>query len=190
MGRPKALLPFAGVPLLTLLADRLADIGPVLVVAAPGQELPELPTQATVVTDAFPGEGPLGGLITGLRAGDPAVGRWFVSACDAPFLSVAVVRLLLERCPDGGLAIPEVAGQFYPLTAAYARGVLPAAEALFAQGERRARALGGAVPTVVVSEAEVRAVDSELRSLADVDTPEQWRVASDEWRVRKEGASS
>src|SRR5205823_13441144 len=66
MGRPKAWLDFDGVPLLQRIINRLeASFSHFLVVAAPGQELPR--TAARVVYDEQPGEGPLGGLVVGLR---------------------------------------------------------------------------------------------------------------------------
>src|SRR5688572_26349246 len=94
MGRPKALLPFDGEPLVRHLVRRLGErFAEVIVVAAQGQELP--PLEARLVRDEFPERGPIGGLHAGLRA---ASADWcFVASCDLPFLNaVLAVHLVAE----------------------------------------------------------------------------------------------
>ncbi|MGH2712798.1 MAG: NTP transferase domain-containing protein, partial [Thermoleophilaceae bacterium] len=64
MGRPKAVLEWHGTTLLQRvvgIVGRVVD-GPVVVVRAPGQELPSLPAGVVVATDAREGRGPLQGL--------------------------------------------------------------------------------------------------------------------------------
>ena len=68
MGTPKASLEWHGSTLLrrvTGLVQREVD-GPVVVVSAPGQELPALPGGVELVEDAREGRGPLQGLAAGL----------------------------------------------------------------------------------------------------------------------------
>ena len=64
MGRPKAALEWHGSTLLHRTTALLARTvgGPVLVVAAPGQDLPELPPGVEVVADPVEGLGPMRGL--------------------------------------------------------------------------------------------------------------------------------
>ena len=80
MGRPKALLPFDGEPLIVhtvrSLATRFADI---VVVAAPGQELPQLPV--TLVTIRLPIRDRSGGSLTACR---PPVERCVLSPHATP----------------------------------------------------------------------------------------------------------
>src|SRR5437763_5113311 len=69
MGRPKAWLPFAGEVMLPRVARLLAEVvAPVVVVAAPGQDVPPLPGGVEVVRDPERGRGPLQGLAAGLGA--------------------------------------------------------------------------------------------------------------------------
>ena len=57
MGRPKAWLPFGDEVMLTRVVRRLAEVvAPIVVVAAPGQEVPALPAEVEVVRD--PERGP------------------------------------------------------------------------------------------------------------------------------------
>src|SRR5581483_12276350 len=70
MGRDKASLDWHGSTLLSRVSGILgrAVDGPVVVVAAAGQQLPALPPATEVVVDAFPDRGPLQGLHAGLAA--------------------------------------------------------------------------------------------------------------------------
>ena len=84
MGTPKADLDWHGVPLVVHVAGavKAAVAGPVAVVAAPDQPLPQLPPGITVTRDPVEGRGPLQGLIAGLAALDADVA--FVCATDQP----------------------------------------------------------------------------------------------------------
>jgi len=70
MGTPKAALEWHGSTLLhrTVGIVARAANGPVVVVRAVGQELPELPDGTTVVDDPRPGKGPVQGIAAGLAA--------------------------------------------------------------------------------------------------------------------------
>src|SRR5262245_66621206 len=89
MGTPKAALEWHGSTLLrrvTGIVARGVD-GPVVVVRAPGQELPPLPERVTVVEDAREGRGPLMGIAAGLAALEADAA--FVSSTDVPLLHPA-----------------------------------------------------------------------------------------------------
>src|SRR5579871_4934557 len=71
MGRPKAWLPFGDELMLPRVVRVLrAVVDPVVVVAAPGQDVPPLPPDVEIVRDEIEGKGPLGGLAAGLAALD------------------------------------------------------------------------------------------------------------------------
>ena len=97
MGLPKAALDWHGSTLLrrvTGLAQRTVD-GPVVVVRAPGQELPELHPSVEVVSDAREGRGPLQGLAAGLAAIGDRAEVAFVSSTDVPLLHPAFMRRVI-----------------------------------------------------------------------------------------------
>jgi molybdopterin-guanine dinucleotide biosynthesis protein A len=138
MGRPKATLEWHGstfVRRVSGLVARVAD-GPVVVVRAPGQELPELPFE--VVEDAREDEGPLQGIAAGLAALRGRAEIAYVSAVDVPLLDPKFVRRVVEAVGDADAAAP--AGP-QPLAAAYRVELADTAERLLGEGERRARAL-------------------------------------------------
>src|SRR5262245_34047549 len=85
MGRPKAWLPFGGELMLPRVVRRLREaVEPVVVVAAPAQEVPSLPDEVAVVRDEVEARGPLQGLLAGLDALEGRSDAAFLSACDVP----------------------------------------------------------------------------------------------------------
>ena len=88
MGTPKAWLEWHGTTLLRRTCGVVArgTGGPVVVVRAPGQELPELPRAVRVVEDAHEGRGPMQGILAGLAAVQDEEEVAFVAATDMPFL--------------------------------------------------------------------------------------------------------
>ena len=99
MGTPKAALEWHGSTLLRRVTGIVARAtgGPIVVVRAPGQELPALPRGVEVTEDAREGRGPLQGLAAGLAAVGGRAEVTFVSSTDAPLLHPAFVRLVVVR---------------------------------------------------------------------------------------------
>jgi molybdopterin-guanine dinucleotide biosynthesis protein A len=176
MGQPKAWLPFGPELMLQrvvrLISSRARSI---VVVAAPGQELPELPNDVAVVRDPVSGRGPLQGLASGLGALPEIVDLAYASATDVPFLNPAWIDRLVDRIGSSDLAIPFVEGYHHPLAALYRRAaVLPAALSLLQADRLRPVFLMEAVPTRVVTADELRDVDPELGTLRNLNTPEDY----------------
>src|SRR5260370_33224394 len=88
MGRPKAWLPFGGETMLQRVARLLGEVGrPIVVVAAPGQDVPPLPADVIVVRDEERGRGPFQGLAPGLSAPRGRAGAASFASCAVPFVS-------------------------------------------------------------------------------------------------------
>src|SRR6516165_10634403 len=97
MGRPKAWLPFGAELMLPRVVRLVSEaVTPVVVVAAPGQDMPPLPPTVEIVRDPEPGRGPLRGLATGLAALQGVAAVAYLSSCDVPFLRPAFVRRLID----------------------------------------------------------------------------------------------
>jgi molybdopterin-guanine dinucleotide biosynthesis protein A len=105
----------------------------VVVVRAPGQELPALAPAIEVVGDAREGRGPLQGLAAGLRAIGDRAAVAYVSPTDVPLLHPAFVhRVLVAFTDEVDVVLPEVGGYRQPLAAAYRLDLLGAVEELIA----------------------------------------------------------
>jgi molybdopterin-guanine dinucleotide biosynthesis protein A len=180
MGRPKAWLPFGADEVLLQRAVRLIGeaAGPVVVVAAPEQELPTLPPGALVVRDPVSHRGPLQGLASGLPALPEGVELVYASGTDVPFFEPAWVARLVELIGDHDLAIPYVDDYHHPLAALYRRAtILPAVRSLLADDRLRPVFLMESVRTRVVTADELRDVDPDLNTLRNLNTPNEYEQA-------------
>ncbi len=176
MGRPKAWLPIGGEVMLQRVVRILQQVvEPVVVVAAPEQELPPLPAAAVITRDPVEAQGPLRGLATGLAAlhESPCPGV-YLSACDVPFLRPAFVRRIVESLQDAEACVPRVGGFFHPLAAAYRTHLRSVAEHLLAVGRSRPWDLIQSVRHRFLDADDLHDVDPDLRSLRNVNTPAEY----------------
>lgn len=178
MGQPKAWLPFAGELLLPRVVRRLSEVvQPVVVVAAPGQDVPPLPSEISVVRDEVFGRGPLQGLVAGLNFLNGQLDAAYLSSCDVPFLRPEFVCRMMQLLGEYQACVPRVDGFYHSLAAVYRLEILAAVQRLLDRNQFRANALFEAVPTRVVEAAELVAVDPGLESLRNLNTPEDYEKA-------------
>jgi molybdopterin-guanine dinucleotide biosynthesis protein A len=186
MGTPKAALEWHGSTLLrrvTGLIARSVD-GPVVVVRAPGQALPELPEEVEVVEDAREGRGPLQGIAAGLHAvGDRAVAA-YVSSTDVPLLHPRFIRRVLAALDDDtDVVLPHVGGFRHPLAAAYRVSLLAEVERLIAAGRMKPAFLFEACrvrrldATALLADPVLAALDPELDSVLNLNEPADYEAA-------------
>lgn len=164
MGRDKALLPVDGVAMAAHVAAALRGGGCDEVVAIGGDSTGLAALGLTAVPDEFPGEGPLGGVITALTAQTDA-SAVVVVACDLPRLQPSSVAALLAALPGHEVAVATGdAGRPQPVCAAWQPSAVAALRPAFADGERRMmNAIGLLAPV---------AVPVPAQDLANVNTPD------------------
>lgn len=178
MGQPKAWLPFHGETMLARVCRILAEVvQPIVVVAGPDQEVPPVPDEVQIVRDAVETQGPLNGLIGGLKALTGTAKAAYLSSCDVPFLNAAFVRKVIESLGEFDVAVPIANGFRHPLGAVYRMSVLSIAQTLIDAGERRLVAILEQAKTRQLTQDELRSADSDLSSLANINTPEQYQAA-------------
>jgi molybdenum cofactor guanylyltransferase len=179
MGRPKAWLPFGPEVMLQRVVRLIGTVGgPIVVVAAPGQELPELPAGVLIARDEISGRGPLQGLAAGFAGLGDDVELLYATGTDVPFLEPRWITHLVELMGDADLAIPSIGDYYHPLAALYrTRRVLPAIKELLRQDRLRPPFLVEAVKTRVVLEHEMRVVDPDLGTLRNLNHPEEYERA-------------
>ncbi len=163
----------------TLLDHAIDGVRPfatdVVVVIAPDGEPGDL-RGVRVVRDPQAFEGPLAGLLAGLRAVQER--NVLVTAGDMPDLQHAVAEALLAALAVPGVdaAVLDDGGRRRPLPLAIGRDLgVEAAQRLIDHGERRLRALLDALATTAIPESTWRALDPPGRSLHDIDTPADLR---------------
>src|SRR5262249_28800460 len=178
MGRPKAWLPFAGEIMLLRVVRLLGTaVQPIVVVAAPEQEVPALPADIRIVRDEEKGRGPLQGLAAGLAALQGQADAAYLSSCDVPFLKPAFVLRLIELMGDYSICVPKVGDYHHPLAAIYRLDVAPVVGQLLGENRLRPFFLFDAVPTRVVEAAELADVDPTFQTLRNLNTPADYEAA-------------
>jgi molybdopterin-guanine dinucleotide biosynthesis protein A len=162
-GRPKAVEPVRDRPMAAIVTAVLVEAGldPVQLIGGDPELLGAL--EVAMLPDLWPGEGPLGGVITALRSNDTDV---VVAACDLPYLDAATVVAVMAagENPQVGAAVAVADGRHVPLVR-WNRSALPALESRFSLGERSLRGVLDHVGAVAVH------VDPHV--VRDVDTPDQ-----------------
>ncbi len=188
MGTAKAALEWHGSTLLGRTAGILARAtsGPVVVVRAPGQDLPELPAGTLVTDDPHEGKGPVQGIAAGLAALSGRADVAFVSSTDMPFLHPAFIRRVLRVLEDSegtDVALPVARGYKQPLAAAYRVCLAPAAQRLVRQDRLRPAFLFDECRVETLDDAALKrdpvlaALDPDLDSVLNVNTPADYAAA-------------
>jgi len=186
MGTAKAALEWHGSTLLRRTVGILARAtdGPVVVVRAPGQELPALPPETEVVEDPHEGLGPVQGLAAGLAAVADRAEVAFVSSTDMPFLHPAFVRRVL-RAVEGGVdvGLPVARGYPQPLAASYRVALAPVAAKLVAEERLRPAflfdecAVDRLDENALLTDPVLAALDPGLDSVINVNEPGDYQTA-------------
>lgn len=178
MGQPKLTLPFGEEPMLARVVRILrATVSPVVVVAAPGQEVPPLPSDVRILRDEQEHLGPLAGMSVGLQALAGEVEAAFVTSCDVPLLRPEFIAEMIRRLSCHELAVPREGNFHHPLAAVYRTSLAERACQLVAAQRLRPLFLIQASDSVEVSVDELRAVDPQLQSLRNLNRPEDYEAA-------------
>jgi len=178
MGVPKATLPFGPETMLQRVVRLLGTVvSPIVVVAAREQSLPPLPDDVVVTHDEREQRGPLEGLRAGLKALPSSVQFAYITSCDVPLLVPEFVERMVELLGDHDIAVMEIDGFPHPLSAVYRRDTLPHVESLLENDKLRPVFLFDAVRTRRVRPEEMISVDPELRTLRNLNTPEDYLAA-------------
>lgn len=135
MKQDKALLPLNGKSLIETVAAQLEPFFADIVVSArDGQALDFLPYRVAV--DQSSGQGPLMGILTGLKASRTPYN--FVIACDIPKIDIRFLGSMLEYVRHHDIVVPVSGNSKYePLFAFYHRRLIPHIEDLMAKGVRQ-----------------------------------------------------
>jgi len=177
MGRPKLTLPFGDEVMLNRVARLLSQVvSPIVVVAAPDQDVPQLAPGVELARDENESCGPLSGIAAGMAALRGRVQAAYVSSCDVPLLAPDFVRNLVGLLGDYDLVIPRDGKYHHPLAAVYRLTLEPLVRRLIAAGRLRPVYLLELARTLEIDVQALRASDPELLSLRNANTPEEYQA--------------
>lgn len=168
MGRDKALLEKGGEPVLLERAAIVQAAAGNCTIVAPAGRYEDL--GVPVLADRWPGQGPLGGIVTAMEASDA---EWnLILAVD--MLSVTpefLAEILAEARRVQTTVVPVHAdGGIEPLCGVYHADAFPRLRHFFAAGGRRVKD--------ALREVDVHLIDAPEPLLVNVNTPAQWEAAS------------
>jgi len=140
-----------------------------------------------VIEDRWPGEGPLGGIITALRhtAESTAGCDWnVILSCDMPFLTSEWLEFLVERAQisKAQVVLPHSMHGPEPLCACYRTDAVVALQAEFDGGVRKVTQALKALETEVLDEADWKRFDSAGRLFWNMNTAADYAEAQRMWQ--------
>jgi len=149
---------------------------PIVVAAAVGQTLPPLPPEVQIVRDSAANCGPLAGLEAGLQTLSPFVSRALVITCDAPLVSVELLRMLVAVKTNADLLVINDGTRTHPFPGNWSIGVLPKIAAALISDQFKVGALLKRLNIQELALDDVRTIDPELQSLRNVNTPDDYQA--------------
>lgn len=179
MGQPKESLALGSNTLLGHTVDILVQCtSPVVVVARDNdQDLPPLHPEARITFDSELDEGPMVGLLAGLKEVESDCDAVFVTGCDTPFLSPQAIEWMARQLGNHDVVMPEVDDRLQPLSAIYRTRVLPTVKCLIAEGIRTPRSLASRCNTRILSSVEIDAFDPQRKFLQNINNPDDYQTA-------------
>jgi molybdenum cofactor guanylyltransferase len=177
-GRDKALVQMAGEPLLMRLYAVLREVTPSVAVIGAEEKYGGL--GVTCVADRWPGEGPLGGILTALEASaqDGDGDGWnLIIGCDMPFLTREWLAYIVERAAASTAQVvaPRSRDRWEPLCACWRTSARAALEGVFDQGVRKITEAMKHLSVEILDETHWKRFDSgdrlfwNMNTLADYD---------------------
>jgi molybdopterin-guanine dinucleotide biosynthesis protein A len=179
-GRDKALMEIDGKPMLLRMSGLLASVASEVNVVAPPSRYASLGVKS--VADRWPGEGPLGGILTALRhsEADDSEREWnLMLSCDMPFLTREWIVFLAQRAAESAaqVVLPRSQHGLEPLCACYKTTASVALQAAFDSGVRKVTQALQEVKLEMLDAADWKRFDNGGRLFWNMNTPAEYDEA-------------
>ena len=185
-GADKALVEFAGRTLLSRMCELVAaTTGSVHVVVPAGRYSNY---GLSLIEDRWPHEGPLGGIITALRATQEVSGgeRWnLMVGCDMPFLTREWLRYLIAAAvaSDGEVVVPRSTYGLEPLCACWRTSAATSLQSAFDEGVRKVTDAMKRLRVEILDDTHWKRFDSAGRLFWNMNTPQDYQAALQMWET-------
>jgi molybdenum cofactor guanylyltransferase len=183
-GTDKALAKFAGKTMLQRTGELLESVSDdVHIVGSRGKYED---TRWPLIPDRWPGEGPLGGVLTALRhieeldgARDQSFSWALILSCDMPFLTREFLGFLWERAADthAHVVVPQSENGLEPLCACWRVEATEVVQAAFGEGIRKVTQAMKRLSMEVLDESAWKRFDSGNRLFWNMNTPGDYEEA-------------
>jgi molybdopterin-guanine dinucleotide biosynthesis protein A len=167
-GEPKALLELGGRRIVERVLDVMRAVTERVLIVTNTPDLYAF-LGVPMVPDVFPEGGSLGGIYSGLRAapGEAA----FTVACDMPFLSAEVARLVIGRAAEADVVAPRIGEQWETLHACYGKACLGPMERRLREDRLKITGFFDEVRVLAIPEADVARLGDPGLIFMNVNTP-------------------
>ena len=198
-GRDKALVRFGAIPLLLRIVKLAQGCTSEVAVVADAQKYADLDGNLEIIEDRWPGEGPLGGIITALQhttatealahSSTDSAHTWnLILSCDLPFLTTEWLKFLVDRArdspPEIEIILPHSAHGPEPLCACYRTAAAEPLKNVFDRGVRKVTQALKEVRTEVLDESVWKRFDSAGRLCWNMNTPADFEEAQRLWETK------
>jgi molybdopterin-guanine dinucleotide biosynthesis protein A len=179
-GRDKALVEFAGKPMLARMIELLRNTSKdVKIVSAP-RNYADFETR--IVEDRWPGEGPLGGIVTALlhtQENEPTCEWNLIVSCDMPFLTSDWMAFLAGRAAqsEAEVVVPHSAHGPEPLCACWRTDAVGTLQSAFERGVRKVTQGISLLNAEVLDERDWKRFDSAGRLFWNMNTAADYEEA-------------
>jgi molybdopterin-guanine dinucleotide biosynthesis protein A len=179
-GQNKALMEIGGTQMLARMIKLLENVTKSVKIVGSIEKYAQFGIE--VVPDRWPGEGPLGGIVTALlntSKSNPPTEWNLILSCDIPFLTTEWLGYLAARATKSfaQAAYPQSAHGPEPLCACYRTDAGPALQEVFERGVRKVTEALKHIRTEVLDEANWKRFDSAGRLFWNMNTPAEFEEA-------------
>lgn len=179
-GKDKALTELQGKSMLARTVDLVSVACEDVSVVAASNKL--VNTAVETILDRWPGEGPLGGILTALldAKGISSQNAWsLIVSCDMPFLTVEWLSFLSERAKQSGaeVVVPRSSHGWEPLCACWQTSAAEILTPLFEAGTRKVMEALNALHMEVLDEKDWKRFDTNGRLFWNMNTVADYEEA-------------
>jgi len=174
MGTDKGLMEFRGEKMIRRTMDVYRGLFREIIIVT-NLPLDYLDQDARIVTDIFPGKGPIGGIHTGLFFSSSE--HAFFAACDMPFFNTDFISYMVSRIGNHDIVVPETEKGFQPLHAIYSRKCLNRIKTLIIEERLKVTGFYKGFSTRCITQKEIAGFDPDGRMFFNVNTPEDLKGA-------------
>jgi molybdenum cofactor guanylyltransferase len=187
MGTNKALLKINEKTNIERISDRLKPLFDDIILVTNDLEQYEF-LGLKIVSDQFPGMGPLAGVHAGLKASEYETN--VIVACDMPFVSGELAQALVDKSSDYDAVIPVINGKQQPLFAVFQKRAAIEVEQCIKQERLRMKHLLDRLNVLYVTEKDLE-INSSLdleRVFFNMNHPNEYEEAlkwAEDWQERE-----
>lgn len=172
-GTDKALVTLAGRTMLQRTGELLAEVCDEVTIVAPAGKYAN--AAWPVLADRWPGEGPLGGILTALSAMqnfESGTAWALIVSCDMPFLTREFLTFLWKgaAASNAQVVVPESGSGLEPLCACWSASAAAGVKSAFDSGVRKVTEAMKRLPMEVLDESAWKRFDTEGRLFWNMNT--------------------